>query len=107
MNTIKVPEGVDWAAVTQDAMSEYAVEIAGGLGPSAGKVWRIGESHTAVDVMVTWQKRCQAKLVIYQGSNWFCSVDSSARARVPWLLVIRGHGGSCECDKTSIWLHRP
>eukprot|EP00878_Enallax_costatus_P007361 GHUV01007710.1.p1 GENE.GHUV01007710.1~~GHUV01007710.1.p1 ORF type:complete len:415 (+),score=114.74 GHUV01007710.1:230-1474(+) len=42
VNTIKVPEGVDWAAVSADAMSEYSVEIAGGLGPSAGKVWRIG-----------------------------------------------------------------
>lgn len=42
VNTIKVPEGVDWAAVTQDAMSQYAVEIAGGLGPTVGKVWRVG-----------------------------------------------------------------
>jgi alanine-glyoxylate transaminase/serine-glyoxylate transaminase/serine-pyruvate transaminase len=42
VNTIKVPEGVDWAAVTQEAMSHYAVEIAGGLGPTVGKVWRVG-----------------------------------------------------------------
>lgn len=42
MNTIKVPEGVDWAAVTKNAMDKYNLEIAGGLGPTAGKVWRIG-----------------------------------------------------------------
>lgn len=48
VNTIKVPEGVDWAALTADAMSQYAVEIAGGLGPSAGKVWRVGEYMTKV-----------------------------------------------------------
>lgn len=42
VNTIKVPEGVDWAAVCKNAMDKYEVEIAGGLGPSAGKVWRIG-----------------------------------------------------------------
>ena len=38
----QVPAGVDWAAVCKNAMDKYTVEIAGGLGPSAGKVWRIG-----------------------------------------------------------------
>lgn len=40
VNTIKVPEGVDWAAVCKDAMDTYSVEIAGGLGPTVGKVRR-------------------------------------------------------------------
>jgi alanine-glyoxylate transaminase/serine-glyoxylate transaminase/serine-pyruvate transaminase len=38
----QVPEGVDWAAVVKNAMDKYSVEIAGGLGPTAGKVWRVG-----------------------------------------------------------------
>jgi aspartate aminotransferase-like enzyme len=42
VNTIKVPQGVDWAAVVKNAMDKYYLEIAGGLGPTAGKVWRIG-----------------------------------------------------------------
>ncbi|KAK9903304.1 hypothetical protein WJX75_002360 [Coccomyxa subellipsoidea] len=42
VNTIKVPEGVNWAAVVKNAMDKYNVEIAGGLGPTAGKVWRVG-----------------------------------------------------------------
>lgn len=42
MNTIKVPEGIDWVAVSKDAMETYQVEVAGGLGPSVGKVWRVG-----------------------------------------------------------------
>ena len=29
-------------AVIQHCMDKFSVEIAGGLGPSAGKVWRIG-----------------------------------------------------------------
>jgi hypothetical protein len=37
-----VPEGVDWAALCKNAMDKYNLEIAGGLGPTAGKVWRIG-----------------------------------------------------------------
>lgn len=42
VTTILVPAGIDWKAVTVHAMSKYKVEISGGLGPSAGKVWRIG-----------------------------------------------------------------
>lgn len=42
VNTIKVPAGVDWAAVCASALSTYHLEIAGGLGPSAGQVWRVG-----------------------------------------------------------------
>ncbi len=38
----QVPEGVDWGAVVTNAMARYNVEIAGGLGPTAGKVWRVG-----------------------------------------------------------------
>ena len=37
-----MPEGVDWAKLIANAMNKYSLEIAGGLGPSAGKVWRIG-----------------------------------------------------------------
>ncbi|XP_059085465.1 alanine--glyoxylate aminotransferase-like [Tigriopus californicus] len=42
VTTVVVPDGLDWKAVTVHAMNTYKVEIAGGLGPSAGKVWRIG-----------------------------------------------------------------
>jgi len=42
VNTIKVPAGVDWKAVTDYCMKSNLVEVSGGLGPSAGKVWRIG-----------------------------------------------------------------
>lgn len=38
VNTIKVPEGVDPVALITHAMTTYNLEIAGGLGPSAGKV---------------------------------------------------------------------
>merc|ERR1711936_88002 len=42
VTTIKVPEGVNWQAVAGHCMKNHLVEISGGLGPSAGKVWRIG-----------------------------------------------------------------
>ena len=37
-----VPAGVVWSDVTSYIMRTYELEIAGGLGPSVGKVWRIG-----------------------------------------------------------------
>jgi alanine-glyoxylate transaminase / serine-glyoxylate transaminase / serine-pyruvate transaminase len=42
VNTIRVPDGADWAALVGHCLKEYDLEIAGGLGPSAGRVWRVG-----------------------------------------------------------------
>ncbi len=48
LTTVWVPEGVDEAAVRATLLSEYGIEIGGGLGEYAGKVWRIGcMGHTA------------------------------------------------------------
>jgi alanine-glyoxylate transaminase/serine-glyoxylate transaminase/serine-pyruvate transaminase len=42
LNCIKVPAGVDELAVRKWLLAERGIEIGGGLGPLAGKVWRIG-----------------------------------------------------------------
>ena len=42
LNTPKVPEGVDDAKVRKFLLEERGIEIAGGCGPLAGKVFRIG-----------------------------------------------------------------
>ena len=42
LTTVRVPEGVDAKAVAGFLLSEYNIEIAGGLGELAGKVWRVG-----------------------------------------------------------------
>jgi alanine-glyoxylate transaminase/serine-glyoxylate transaminase/serine-pyruvate transaminase len=42
LNCIQVPAGVDEAAVRKALLAEFDIEIGGGLGPLAGKVWRIG-----------------------------------------------------------------
>ncbi len=39
---VRVPEGVDEAEVRTALLTEDGIEISGGLGPLAGKVWRIG-----------------------------------------------------------------
>jgi alanine-glyoxylate transaminase/serine-glyoxylate transaminase/serine-pyruvate transaminase len=40
--TVEIPCGVDDQRVRQRLLSRWGIEIAGGLGPWAGKVWRIG-----------------------------------------------------------------
>ena len=42
LNCITVPAGVDEGAVRKVLLNEHGIEIGGGLGPLAGKVWRIG-----------------------------------------------------------------
>ncbi|AZZ90834.1 aminotransferase class V-fold PLP-dependent enzyme [Hahella sp. KA22] len=42
LNAIKVPEGVDEAAVRTKLLTDYNMEIGAGLGPLQGKIWRIG-----------------------------------------------------------------
>ena len=42
LNAVKIPAGVDEANVRKRLLEEYNIEIGGGLGPYAGKIWRIG-----------------------------------------------------------------
>ena len=42
LNTPRVPEGIDDAKVRQYLLEERGIEISGGFGPLAGKVFRIG-----------------------------------------------------------------
>lgn len=48
LNAVVIPEGVDEAAVRVKLLADYDIEIGAGLGPLAGKIWRIGVmGHTA------------------------------------------------------------
>ena len=42
LNTVRVPEKVDEGRVRKILLSDHGIEIGAGLGPLAGKVWRIG-----------------------------------------------------------------
>ncbi|HXG41713.1 MAG TPA: aminotransferase class V-fold PLP-dependent enzyme, partial [Dehalococcoidia bacterium] len=42
LTTVRVPEGVDEAALRQGLLERHNIEIGAGFGPLAGKVWRIG-----------------------------------------------------------------
>lgn len=42
LNAVKVPKGVDEAAVRRLLLEEFQIEIGAGLGPLAGRIWRVG-----------------------------------------------------------------
>jgi alanine-glyoxylate transaminase/serine-glyoxylate transaminase/serine-pyruvate transaminase len=42
LNAVKIPAGVDDKSVRAQLLNEFSIEIGGGLGPMAGKTWRIG-----------------------------------------------------------------
>jgi alanine-glyoxylate transaminase/serine-glyoxylate transaminase/serine-pyruvate transaminase len=42
LNAVRVPAGVDEAAVRKTLLTTYNLEIGAGLGPLAGKIWRVG-----------------------------------------------------------------
>lgn len=42
LNTVRVPDGVDEAAVRRQLLDEFSIEIGAGLGPLAGRIWRVG-----------------------------------------------------------------
>jgi alanine-glyoxylate transaminase/serine-glyoxylate transaminase/serine-pyruvate transaminase len=42
LNAVRVPDGVDEAAVRMHLLEAFNIEIGAGLGPLAGKIWRVG-----------------------------------------------------------------
>ena len=42
LNAIKIPENIDDMLIRSSLLNDYDIEIGGGLGPFAGKVWRVG-----------------------------------------------------------------
>ena len=42
LNAVRVPEGVDEAAARVHLLDAFNIEIGAGLGPLAGKIWRVG-----------------------------------------------------------------
>ncbi len=42
LNAVCVPDGVDEAAVRRSLLEQFNIEIGAGLGPLAGRIWRVG-----------------------------------------------------------------
>src|SRR5207302_413023 len=42
LNAVRVPDGIDEGAVRKHLLDEFNIEIGAGLGPLAGRIWRVG-----------------------------------------------------------------
>ena len=42
LNAVRVPDGVNEAAIRKHLLEEFNIEIGAGLGPLAGRIWRVG-----------------------------------------------------------------
>jgi alanine-glyoxylate transaminase/serine-glyoxylate transaminase/serine-pyruvate transaminase len=42
LNAVRVPAGIDEAVVRRALLAEFGIEVGAGLGPLAGKIWRVG-----------------------------------------------------------------
>jgi alanine-glyoxylate transaminase/serine-glyoxylate transaminase/serine-pyruvate transaminase len=42
LNAVRIPDGADDLKVRKALLSEFGIEIGGGLGDFAGKIWRVG-----------------------------------------------------------------
>lgn len=68
LTTVAVPEGVDELAVRKRLISQYGIEIGGGLGPLKGKIFRIGlMGYTCTRANVTLLISAMAECLAAQG----------------------------------------
>ncbi|MCB1103369.1 MAG: alanine--glyoxylate aminotransferase family protein [Opitutaceae bacterium] len=63
LNCVRVPAGIDEAAVRRRLLQEYSIEIGAGLGVFAGQAWRIGlMGHAAtprnIDLLLAALRHC-------------------------------------------------
>ncbi|MED5578715.1 MAG: alanine--glyoxylate aminotransferase family protein [Nitrospinota bacterium] len=55
LNTISLSEGLDDGAIRKTLLNQFNIEIGGGLGPLAGKIWRVGMmGHGATQANVVY-----------------------------------------------------
>ncbi len=78
-----IPDGLDEAKVRRSLLNEYGIEIGGGFGPLAGKIWRIGlmgESSKGSHVLTLLQ--ALETLLIREGHKFAIGASLSAAQEV-------------------------
>ncbi len=68
LNAVKVPEGIDESAIRTQLLQSHDLEIGAGLGPLAGKIWRIGlMGHTCRTENVQYCIRALGEALVAAG----------------------------------------
>lgn len=82
LNAVRIPKGVDDAAVRGALMRDFGIEIGAGLGPLAGKIWRIGlMGETARLENIRRLISALGPILVTQGHA--CDTDSALAAIAP------------------------
>jgi hypothetical protein len=78
------PDGVDEAAVRKALLTEHGIEISGGLGPLAGRLWRIGVMGVGAerDAQERLVRALAAELGATPTRPWRAVIDAAAFARL-------------------------
>ena len=79
LNAVHIPEGIDDGSIRQQLLDRFGIEIGGGLGAFAGKVWRIGlMGHASRRSSVLTFLDALEQLLIEQGHS--CQPGASVAA---------------------------
>jgi alanine-glyoxylate transaminase / serine-glyoxylate transaminase / serine-pyruvate transaminase len=67
LNAVKMPPGVDEAAVRRTMLSNYNIEVGAGLGPLAGKIWRVGlmGASSTPQTLLQFLAACEGALAMH------------------------------------------
>lgn len=83
LNAIKVPENVSDMAVRSRLLSEFGIEIGGGLGPLKDKIWRVGLMGTSSQQNNVLLLLSVLELILsQQGFNTIRSAGVNAAAKI-------------------------
>jgi alanine-glyoxylate transaminase/serine-glyoxylate transaminase/serine-pyruvate transaminase len=67
LNAVRMPGGVDEAAVRRTLLAGYNIEVGAGLGPLAGKIWRVGlmGASSTPQTLLQFLAACEGALVAH------------------------------------------
>ena len=67
LNAVRTPAGVDEAAVRRTLLTNYNIEVGAGLGPLAGKIWRVGlmGASSTPQTLLQFLAACEAALAAH------------------------------------------
>jgi alanine-glyoxylate transaminase/serine-glyoxylate transaminase/serine-pyruvate transaminase len=90
LNAVKMPAGVDEAAVRRTMLTNYNIEVGAGLGPLTGKVWRVGlmGASSTPQTLLQFLAACEGALAMHghiasEGAAVAAAATSLRAALVP------------------------
>jgi alanine-glyoxylate transaminase/serine-glyoxylate transaminase/serine-pyruvate transaminase len=86
VTSINIPQGADDVRVRRQLLDEFGIEIAGGIGPLKGKIWRVGligylsqAKHILFFLAVLEKVLCDQGLKVSSGAGVGAAIDFYSR----------------------------